>query len=167
MKTTPLFLLTFALTSCTLDDLAIPDPLPPAEDDGGDDEDTGDDNGSSSGESGQAPEPDPLVPGAWAPCDGWDDQSCDPSELGCFMPVSEGVELTGHCTWICADDEDCADLAVDGLIPQCLPYKTRTSACQLPCSGSEECPEGMACKAIEVYQGGQTQVCVWADEVIQ
>lgn len=168
MKTTPRFLLPVALllAACTLDDLEIPDPLPPGEGDGdegeddgeGEDDDTGDGSSSS---GGLDPEPDPLVPGAWVPCEGWDDDSCSPSELGCFMPTSQEVELGGHCTWICDSDADCQDLAVDGVIPQCLPYKVRTSACQLPCTADVECPEGMACRAIEVFGQPPALVCVW------
>lgn len=173
MKTTLRFALTFSLVlaACTtLDDLQIPDPIPPADDDEGDDGDGSegdDDDDDDQGEQDPDPDLPPVIPGAWAPCEGWDDESCSPDELGCFMPEDAGGDqLLGHCTWICDDAGDCADLAVGSSIPQCLPYKSGTSACQLPCD-QDDCPEGMACREIEVYPDGQALVCVWLDEVIQ
>jgi hypothetical protein len=151
MKTLAPYLLALILTACTsIDDLRIPDHLPPGHD-------HGDDEGHQEPDS-------PQLPGAWQPCDGWDDSSCSPAELGCYLPSSQDVGLTGHCTWICETGDDCADLWVDqGAVPTCIPFQEKKTigVCALGCEADQECPEGMRCHEVETNPGLTAKICTW------
>lgn len=148
-------LLAFALTlpACTtIDDWTLPDPLPPADDVGED--------------GGQEPHP-PQVPGAWGPCDGWDDPSCSPAELGCYLPSSLNAELGGHCTWICLDSGDCADLWVnEKAVPACIPFMEKeVGVCALGCMDDDQCPTGMTCNEVETNPGLTERICAWESQI--
>lgn len=135
------FLLLALLPSCTLDDLSIPELPPP----------------------GQGGQPLPPQVEAWQECEGWQDESCSPALLGCYMPTSQEVELAGHCTWICENDDDCAELWVDQLAkPICIPYlEKEVGVCALSCNGDGECPDGMRCHEVETDPGITASICTW------
>lgn len=126
------------LLSCTLDDLKIPE-LPP---------------------QGQ---PQPPQVEAWQECESWADESCSPALLGCYMPSSQEVELAGHCTWICEDSGDCAELWVDAMAkPICIPYLgMQVGVCALSCVADGECPDGMVCHEVETTPGLTALICTW------
>lgn len=134
-------LLLALLPACTLDDLAVSEIPPP-------------------GNDGQ---PQPPQVEAWQQCESWADESCAPIALGCYMPSSQDAELAGHCSWICEEDDDCAELWIDqAAIPTCIPYLEKTvGVCALSCKEDEECPDGMRCHEVETAPGLTGHICTW------
>ncbi len=133
---TAITLTAITMGACTLDNLKIPD-LPG----GGSD----------------------LIAGAWEKCEGWDDESCSPAELGCYLPTSQEAELAGHCTWLCGKDSDCKALKVDQEAwPTCIPYLEKDiGVCALGCANDGDCPPKMDCHEVETDPGLTSKICTW------